>query len=359
VSHDAVWTSTRVELKLDVLEEQGKGQGSFTLAGKVLKEAGWLAVVKHKQYGDKEEGNDLEDEEEKALPKFNVGELIPFSAASASSSAANGVSIAPSAATYASLDVKEKMTTPPSYLTESELIGKMEAYGIGTGKCGCCIDSPRCIYLLVGRATHTFRLLSSIIPVRARYFVPVDASIATHIENIQKRNYVELASGRKLVPSKLGLVLANGYHLIDSSLVLPQVRADIEDQCNKIAKGLADKDAVLKKAIGIFADKFANFVANVSKMDVLFGSSFARLQDVGLPFTRCGKTRRYLSYIVGPPPRLYNKWTEEVFPLPAGGIIKQATGQKCPLCTFELCLYQVRSYACATEERGSFLCVIY
>ena len=143
------------------------------------------------------------------------------------------------------------------------------------------------------------------------------------------------------MPTKLGLVLANGYHLIDASLVLPQVRADIEKECDRIAKGLADKDAVLKKAIDIFATKFANFVENVNKMDVLFGSSFAKLQDVGQPFTRCGKTRRYLSYIVGPPPRLYNKWTEEVFPLPSGGLIKQATGQKCPLCSFELCLYQV------------------
>ena len=176
-------------------------------------------------------------------------------------------------------------------------------------------------------------------------FPPADASIATHIENILKRNYVELASGRKLVPTKLGLVLANGYHLIDASLVLPQVRADIEKECDRIAKGLADKDAVLKKAIDIFATKFANFVENVSKMDVLFGSSFAKIQDVGQPFTRCGNTRRYLSYIVGPPPRLYNKWTEEVFPLPSGGLIKQATGQKCPLCSFELCLYQV-SFFC-------------
>lgn len=197
---------------------------------------------------------------------------------------------------HATLDIKERMTTPPTYLTESELISKMEHNGIGT-----------------------------------------DASISTHIENILKRNYVELISGRKLKPSRLGLVLAQGYHLIDDSLVLPRIRSDIEDQCVQIAKGLADrvrfiyffglycqfkftvqlillfyilKDAVVKKAIEIFSSKFRNFCENINKMDVLFSSSFAQLQDVGKPFTRCGLTRRYLQFINGPPPRLYNKTTE-------------------------------------------------
>lgn len=68
---------------------------------------------------------------------------------------------------FASIDVKERMTTPPTHLSESELISLMEKHNIGT-----------------------------------------DVSISTHIENILKRNYVELIPGRKLEPSWLGLVLA-------------------------------------------------------------------------------------------------------------------------------------------------------
>jgi len=78
-------------------------------------------------------------------------------------------------------------------------------------------------------------------------------------------------------------------------------------------------------------------------MDVLFSSSFTQLQEVGKPFTRCGLTRRYLQFIPGPPPRLYNKFTESVYVLPAGGTIKEWTGRKCSArgCEFELCLYIV------------------
>jgi DNA topoisomerase-3 len=52
---------------------------------------------------------------------------------------------------------------------------------------------------------------------------------------------------------------------------------------------------------------------------------------------------RYLQYIPGPPPRLYNKYTETVYPLPAGGQVKQWSGRICPVkgCNFELCLYSV------------------
>lgn len=256
VSPDALFKSTKVSLQIEPLKEKG----NFTIRGKQLVSPGFLAILLHSEYGDEEQDddgyllNEDDTEEIQNLPEFVVGEEFTVSSKGTSSSKV-AVVVSGSRATLA---VKEKMTTPPSYLTESELIGQMEKNGIGT-----------------------------------------DASIATHIENIQKRNYVELITGRKMKPSKLGLVLAQGYHLIDSSLVLPQVRSDIESQCNEIAKGFKDKDVVIKNSIKIFEEKFKYFVENVTKMDLLFSSSFSKLEDVGKPFTRCGFTRRYLQYIPG------------------------------------------------------------
>ena len=54
---------------------------------------------------------------------------------------------------------------------------------------------------------------------------------------------------------------------------------------------LGRKDDVVRKSIDIFREKFDFFVKNIERMDVLFGSSFSKLEDVGKPFTRCGHTR--------------------------------------------------------------------
>ncbi len=247
VSADAVWQSTRIGFEIEALGDKGK----FTLSGKELVSPGFLAVLLHKEYGDKQDYGDDDDdeEEERQIPEFIKGETIPL-LKSNSNSTSSKVTVATSSPVWASLDIKEKKTTAPGYLTESELITLMEKHGIGT-----------------------------------------DASIPTHIQNIQNRNYVRLETGRRLVPNKLGLVLVQGYHQIDSGLVLPKVRSDIEGQCNRIAKGDAEKDEVVRKAIEIFEEKFGYFVKHIDRMDVLFSSSFSKLEDVGKAFTRCGHTR--------------------------------------------------------------------
>lgn len=175
----------------------------------------------------------------------------------------------------------ESQTGPPDYLTESELITLMEKHGIGT-----------------------------------------DASIPVHINNICQRNYVTIATGRKLIPTTLGTVLVHGYQKIDPELVLPTMRAEVEKLLNLIAAGSADFGSVLKHALEIFRLKFQYFVINISHMDTLFDGSFASIADSGKAFSRCGKCRRYMKYIETKPSRLHCAQCDDTYALPKDGTVK-------------------------------------
>ena len=96
-------------------------------------------------------------QEDTILPEFKVNQILPVIGSR----------------------MVEGRTEAPGYLTEANLIGRMEKNGIGT-----------------------------------------DASIATHINNIILRNYVTLRDpGRQLVPTPLGYALVKGYCEIDPELV--------------------------------------------------------------------------------------------------------------------------------------------
>lgn len=93
------------------------------------------------------------------------------------------------------------MTSPPDYLTESELITLMEKHGIGT--------------VLVITIEFCFKIFLSF-----NKFTSQDASIPVHINNISQRNYVTVGSGRKLIPTALGISLVHGYRRVCIKFVL-------------------------------------------------------------------------------------------------------------------------------------------
>lgn len=139
------------------------GSESFTCTGKRVVSPGFTKVMHW-----------LAPPDEERVPPLTEGEQCPI----------------------ASAKLGDRQTSPPGYLTESELISLMEKHGIGT-----------------------------------------DASIPVHINNICERNYVQVQAGRTLVPTPLGIVLVHGYHNIDPDLVLPTMRASLEGQLNLIAEG--------------------------------------------------------------------------------------------------------------------------
>ncbi|XP_022705600.1 DNA topoisomerase 3-beta-1-like isoform X2 [Varroa jacobsoni] len=194
-----------------------------------------------------------------------------------------------------SIKLDDKQTSPPDYLTESELIGLMDKHGIGT-----------------------------------------DASISTHINNICQRHYVTIESGRKLKPTNLGIVLIHGYQTIDKDLCLPWMRAAVEEQLNLIATGHANFDAVLRHTLTVFQLKFHYFVATMPAMDGLLECTFSPLSASGKPISRCGKCRRYMKLVNSKPTRLHCPACDETLSLPQNGGVRMFRELKCPLDEYEL-----------------------
>ncbi|KAF7587879.1 DNA topoisomerase [Aspergillus hancockii] len=119
-------------------------------------------------------------------------------------------------------------TTPPNYLTEPELIGLMDANGIGT-----------------------------------------DATMAEHIAKIKEREYVAVhsrGSGRnaikELIPTRLGVALVEGYDnvvtgLPDSpSLSKPFLRKEMELRMREICAGSKSRTEVVQESLEMYREVF-------------------------------------------------------------------------------------------------------
>jgi len=211
--------------------------------------------------------------EDQHIPDFKVGETVPLKA----------------------VGVGTHKTRPPPYLSESDLLSLMEKHGIGT-----------------------------------------DASMATHINNICERNYVTLAEGRRLVPTKLGIALIHGFQLVDNELVIHRVRGNIEAMCTLISQGQAQCEQVVYHVLKVFREKFQFYEKNVELIDQLFECTFTTLEASGRSLSRCGNCNKYLTVVDRKPVRMFCRNCDRVYKMPQNGQIKLYKELRCPLDQFEL-----------------------
>lgn len=179
-SNDAKGQTNTVELTW--------GQEKFNASGLTVLEENFLEVYKYQTWKSSAE-----------LPKFELNEEIKLYSA----------------------EVKAGKTQAPNLMTETELIGLMDANGIGT-----------------------------------------DATIANHIEMIFTREYITKQTKQRkqvLVPTVLGMGLVEGFEKINlnNSLTKPFLRKSMEDELKKICEGSKTKIQVVESMVNLYRDSFA------------------------------------------------------------------------------------------------------
>lgn len=122
--------------------------------------------------------------------------------------------------------MRESSTEPPSLISESDLIGEMDRNQIGT-----------------------------------------DATIATHITTIQQRNYALKDGQNRFTPTPLGVALVEAYNSMGYQLNRPYLRASMEADMAKIARGQLGKDEVIKRCLAQMRECFIKINSEANKLD--------------------------------------------------------------------------------------------
>eukprot|EP00977_Amphora_coffeiformis_P014604 scaffold4097_cov166-Amphora_coffeaeformis.AAC.61 len=135
-----------------------------------------------------------------------------------------------------SLLLKEGRTTAPQPISEVELISLMDRNGIGT-----------------------------------------DATIAQHISTIQDREYARKDGNQRFLPTPLGIALVEGYNSMGYQLNKPDLRREVEAECNQVAAGHKTKDDILVPILAKMKAIFETAVAEAHKLDDAVARHFPRL----------------------------------------------------------------------------------
>ena len=198
-------------------------------------------------------------------------------------------------------------TTAPPPLTESDLIARMDENGIGT-----------------------------------------DATISTHIGTIQAREYVTKDASGHFFPTKLGKGLVEGYNNMGYQLTKPYIRASMERDMMKIARGEMGKEEMLSACLESMRQCFLQCKAEVQKLNEAMDKYFAAESAVAaeeIPivkrrFSTCGDCNSGMDLRVKTDDYrevryLYCPSCRKLHMIPSKGEIT-AYEHFCPICNFQV-----------------------
>uniref|UniRef100_A0AC35GDF6 DNA topoisomerase n=1 Tax=Panagrolaimus sp. PS1159 TaxID=55785 RepID=A0AC35GDF6_9BILA len=168
------------------------------------------------------------------IDDYGFAKILPWEKAKLTRDVPAGIIVNGSEIKIKSIKISNTKSTAPSLISEAELIEKMEKHSIGT-----------------------------------------DASISSHIANIQRRNYVKVnEETRTLMPTKLGIQLIKAYRECIPALVETSLRAEFEKQIMRIAKGEREFEDARRSILDAFKEQFKIFRNNFHKFTKNFENCF-------------------------------------------------------------------------------------
>jgi DNA topoisomerase-3 len=220
-----------------------------------------------------------------------------------------------------SLTMKEGWTTPPLPISEVELISLMDRNGIGT-----------------------------------------DATIAQHITTVQERSYATKDARQLFTPSPLGISLVEAYNSMGYQLNKPDLRREMEAECNQVASGVKSKGEIMGPILAKMRECFVTARNEAQKLDDAVSRRFARvgsdnqaLQVLRQQFSLCGSCNLLMTLKEesnGAPVRNGNgtrrkrflccETCQQGWGLPRGHIHPRVEGGNigppvvCPICSFQV-----------------------
>jgi DNA topoisomerase-3 len=214
VSHDARGKSTEVHLCISSEE--------FVAKGSMVTEKNYLEIYPWEKWANN------------TLPTFREGQtVVPDQ-----------------------LTVEQSSTSPAGYLSEADLIAKMDREGIGT-----------------------------------------DATIATHIQTVLERGYAEKNASSQFMPTTLGCALLAGYdqmQRLTTDLSNPELRREMEKDMLRISHGQRRKEAVVRDSCAQLSQIFRAAQLERNQLTTAVGQYFGRhdtgmWQTVDAHFSDCGR----------------------------------------------------------------------